>query len=133
MRAGRCNNLKLKSERPCDIVSAMQRPAPGTWAVSRQHGRFLIDLRLIVKAKTTLHGRTRNLSEGGLGATVAGDIALGEFVQLQFQLPESEEPLVFRAEVRYRQGFQYGFRFLSLSEKQLEIIRHAIRDLPLEE
>lgn len=111
----------------------MQRPAPGTWAVSRQHGRFLIDLRLIVKAKTTLHGRTRNLSEGGLGATVAGDIALGEFVQLQFQLPESEEPLVFRAEVRYRQGFQYGFRFLSLSEKQLEIIRHAIRDLPLEE
>lgn len=111
----------------------MQRPAPGTWAVSRQHGRFLIDLRLIVKAKTTLHGRTRNISEGGLGATVAGDIGLGEFVQLQLQLPEVESPLVFRAEVRYRQGFQYGFKFINPTDKQVEIIRHAIRGLPLEE
>lgn len=111
----------------------MQRPAPGTWAVSRRHGRFLIDLRLIVKAKTTLHGRTRNLSEGGLGATVAGDIGLGEIVQLQFQLPELEEPLVFRAEVRYRQGFQYGFKFVNPSDNQVEIIRRALRDLPLEE
>lgn len=111
----------------------MQRPVPGTWAVSRQHGRFLIDLRLIVKAKTTLHGRTRNISEGGLGATVAGDIGLGEFVQLQLQLPEVEGPLVFRAEVRYRQGFQYGFKFINPTDKQVEIIRHAIRGLPLEE
>jgi hypothetical protein len=111
----------------------MQRPAPGTWAVSRQHGRFLIDLRLIVKAKATLHGRTRNLSEGGLGATVAGDIGLGEVVQLQLQLPESEEPLVFRAEVRYRQGFQYGFKFINPTDKQVEIIRRAIHGLPLEQ
>src|SRR5215470_10516789 len=102
----------------------MQRPVPGTWATSRQHGRFLIDLRLVVQAKATLHGRTKNLSEGGLGATVAGDLGLGELVQLQFQLPESQEPLVFRAEVRYRQGFQYGFKFINPSEKQLDIIRH---------
>ena len=111
----------------------MQRPVSGTWAISRQHGRFLIDLRLVVQAKTTLHGRTKNLSEGGLGATIAGDIGLGEFVQLQLQLPESQEPQVFRAEVRYRQGFQYGFKFISPSDKQIDIIRRTIRDLPREE
>jgi hypothetical protein len=111
----------------------MQRPVPGTWAISRQHGRYLIDLRVIVKAKATLHGRTKNLSEGGLGATVAGDISLGDFVQLQFQLPEQSEPMTFRAEVRYRQGFQYGFKFISPTQKQLDVIRRAIRDLPREE
>jgi hypothetical protein len=111
----------------------MQRPVPGTWAISRQHGRFLIDQRLIVKAKTILHGRTKNLSEGGLGATVAGDIGLGDFVQLELQLPEIPEPLLFRAEVRYRQGFQYGFKFISPTEKQIDIIRRTIRDLPKEE
>lgn len=112
----------------------MQRPSPRTWATSRQHGRFLIDLRLVVvRGETTLHGRTKNLSEGGLGATVAGDIPVGEFVKLQLQLPESQELQVFRAEVRYRQGFQYGFRFISPSDKQIEIIRRTIRDLPREE
>jgi PilZ domain len=110
----------------------MQSSTPGTWAASRRHGRFLIDLRLIVKTSTTLHGRTRNLSEGGLGATVAGDIPIGEIVQLQLQLPGSEEPLVLFAELRYRQGFQYGFKFVNPSDKQVEIIRRSIRDLPLE-
>lgn len=132
MLAGHCDNWELKSECSVVLCSEMQSPTPGTWAASRRHGRFLIDLRLIVKANTTLHGRTRNLSEGGLGATVAGDIPGGEIVQLQLQLPESEEPLLLVAEVRYRQGFQYGFKFVNPSDKQVEIIRRAIRDLPLE-
>jgi hypothetical protein len=64
---------------------------------------------------------------------VAGDIELGEFVQLQLQLPESQEPQVFRAEVRYRQGFQYGFKFINPSDKQIQIIHRTIRHLPREE
>ena len=132
MGVSQIGNLRLTI--PVVLWSAMQRPSPRTWATSRQHGRFLIDLRLVVvRGETTLHGRTKNLSEGGLGATVAGDIPVGEFVKLQLQLPESQELQVFRAEVRYRQGFQYGFRFISPSDKQIEIIRRTIRDLPREE
>ena len=108
----------------------MQPQASGTWSTTRKFGRFLIDLRLIVRSKTTLHGRTKNLGEGGLGATVAGDIPNGEFVELQFQVPESSDPLVIRAEVRYRQGFQYGFRFIDATEDQLAIIRAIVRGLP---
>ena len=115
------------------FFSHMQRPRPATWAATRKHGRFLIDLRLIVKSKTTLHGRTKNLGEGGMGATVAGDIPLGELVELQFQVPGATESLVVRAEVRYRQGFQYGFKFLHPSEQQLETIRNAVRNLPADE
>src|SRR5215470_16995136 len=109
----------------------MQRHPPGAWPVTRKFGRFLIDLRLIVRGKTTLHGRTKNLGEGGMGATVAGDLNLGEIVELQFQVPGSPDPLVIRVEVRYRQGFQYGFKFIGATEEQLAIIRSATRELSI--
>jgi PilZ domain len=108
----------------------MQPNAPGTWPATRKFGRFLIDLRLIVRGKSTLHGRTKNLGEGGMGATIAGDIPFGEFVELQFQVPDHPDPLLIRAEVRYRQGFQYGFKFVDATEDQIAIIRNAVRDLP---
>ena len=102
--------------------------------MDRKYERFLIDVRLIVRTKKEmLHGRTKNLAEGGMGATVAGDIPLHEMVELQFHLPESAEPLVLRAEVRYRQGFQYGFRFIPPTEEQAEIIRNGVKDLPADE
>lgn len=93
-----------------------------------------MDLRVIVKTDTsTLHGRTKNLAEGGMAATVAGEIPMGELVELQFQLPQASEPLVLRAEVRYRHGFQYGFKFLPPTAEQIEIIRSAVRGLPVED
>jgi hypothetical protein len=105
-----------------------------TQKVDRKYERFQLDVRLIVRTKTdTLHGRTKNLAEGGMGATVAGDIQLQELVELQFQLPEVADPLVLRAEVRYRQGFQYGFRFIPPTEEQAEMIRQGVRDLEPDE
>ncbi|HEY6249145.1 MAG TPA: PilZ domain-containing protein [Candidatus Angelobacter sp.] len=109
----------------------MQKRKSAAQSASRKYGRSLIDLRLVVKAKTTtLHGRSKNLGEGGMGATVAGDIPLGELVEVQFQVPQVPKPLVIRAEVRYRQGFQYGFKFLQPTEEQLELIRSTVRNLP---
>jgi len=108
----------------------MQRRQPENWTATRKYARFLLDLRLIVKTKKTFHGRTKNLGEGGLGATVAGEIPLGEFVELEFLPPKATEPLTVRAEVRYRQGFQYGFKFIRPTEQQLLIIRTAVHGLP---
>ncbi|MGZ4877046.1 MAG: PilZ domain-containing protein [Candidatus Angelobacter sp.] len=47
------------------------------------------------------------------------------------QLPETQEPLKIKAEVRYRQGFQYGFKFVHITEQQKEMIRRTTRDLHL--
>lgn len=80
-----------------------------------------------------MHGRTKNLAEGGMAATVAGDIPMHEFIELQLQLPETPAPLVLQAEVRYRQGFQYGFKFIDPTVDQVQTIRNAVRDLPLEQ
>jgi hypothetical protein len=101
-----------------------------SWSIPRAFPRFLLDIRLVIRAKEVLHGRTKDLGEGGLGATIPGSIAIGEVVGLELQLPLSNETLSFQAEVRYRQGFQYGFRFLHPTERQRELIRRATRDLP---
>jgi hypothetical protein len=109
----------------------MSRQKQHPWTLPRAHPRFLLDLRLVVKAKETLLGRTKDIAEGGLGATIPGTIAIGEIVELELQLPESPEPLKFKAEVRYSKGFQYGFRFLHVTEQQRELIRRATHDLRL--
>lgn len=79
-----------------------------------------------------LHGRTKNISESGMAATVAGDINLEEAVELQFQLPGTTAPLTIRANVCYRQGFQYGFSFLNLGKEQVDTIRRALSKFPIE-
>jgi len=90
-----------------------------------------LDQRLVVRAKETLHGRTKDIAEGGLGATIPGNIDVGEIVELELHLPNASEPLKFKAEVRYRHGFQYGFRFLNATSQQKEAIRRTTHDLHL--
>jgi PilZ domain len=99
------------------------------WTLPRAHSRFLLDLRLVVRAKETQYGRTKDIAEGGLGATIPGEIGIGEIVELELQLSETTEPLKLKAEVRYRRGFQYGFKFLHATEQQRELIRKATHDL----
>ncbi|MGZ4874795.1 MAG: PilZ domain-containing protein [Candidatus Angelobacter sp.] len=101
------------------------------WTLPRAHSRYLLDLRIVVRTKETLIGRTKDIAEGGLGATIPGSINVGEIVDLELQLPETQEPLKIKAEVRYRQGFQYGFKFVHITEQQKEMIRRTTRDLYL--
>ncbi|HKD80315.1 MAG TPA: PilZ domain-containing protein [Candidatus Angelobacter sp.] len=101
------------------------------WKTPRAFPRFLIDIRLLIRAKETLNGRTKDIGEGGLGATIPATIEMGEIVELEFQLPATPETLRLKAEVRYNQGFQYGFRFIRPSDHYRELIRNATRDLAL--
>ncbi|HLJ85448.1 MAG TPA: PilZ domain-containing protein [Candidatus Angelobacter sp.] len=109
----------------------MQRPTPGNWPATREYTRFLIDLRIVVRTSTKLYGRSKDLGEGGMGATVFGDLNIGEIVEVEFHPPETESPITIFAEVRYRQGFQYGFRFINPSDRQRAMVRQATRNLPM--
>jgi hypothetical protein len=102
---------------------------PPKWSVPRVEPRYLMDQRLIIRSERTLHGRTKDISENGLGATVAGELNIGEVVELEFYLTGSLTPVKLRAEVRYRQGFQYGFHFLNITELEKSGIREAARGL----
>ena len=101
------------------------------WTLPRAHTRYLLDLRIVVRAKETFIGRTKDIAEGGLGATIPGNIDVGEIIELELQLPEASEPLKIKAEVRYRHGFQYGFKYVEITHQQKEMIRRTTHDLRL--
>ena len=71
----------------------------------------------------TVHGHCHTLGEGGLGATVADDLYLGDVVSL-------EMPPLTRTYVRVRniRGIQKGFEFLQLSTTQRQAV-HRLCEL----
>ena len=102
-------------------------PAP---AYVRRFPRFAIDVRLQVRMFQNgefrnCWGRSTELGQDGIGATLTGELESGEIVSLEIPLPLSPYPLKVRAIVRYRQGLRYGFEFLTLSESQRDTIRRV--------
>jgi len=128
-----CRRIALSKSRNGNIVlrfsTAMSQNKQHPWTLPRAHSRYLLDLRIVVRAKETFIGRTKDIAEGGLGATIPSEINIGEIVELELQLPDATEPLKIEAEVRYRHGFQYGFKFVKITEQQREMIRRTTRDL----
>ncbi|HZU32256.1 MAG TPA: PilZ domain-containing protein [Candidatus Angelobacter sp.] len=110
-------------------MRAERKPHP--WTLPRAFPRYVLDVRVTVKADQTLHGRTKDIAEGGIGATIPGDINTGQTVEIELHLPEISEPLAVRAEVKYRRGFQYGFQFQNATDQQREMIRRSAHALPL--
>lgn len=102
---------------------------PPKWSVARVEPRYLMDQRLIIRGGRLLHGRTKDISENGMGATVAGELNIGEVVELDFYLTGSLTPVKLKAAVKYRQGFQYGFHFIGITELEKSGIREAARNL----
>jgi hypothetical protein len=108
----------------------LDKPAKPTEANARRYPRFAIDARLQVRMFQggefrTCWGRSTELGQDGIGATLTGDLETGEIVSLEIPLPLSPYPLKVRAIVRYRQGLRYGFEFLTLSDNQRDIVRRV--------
>jgi hypothetical protein len=106
------------------------RPASRPRAYVRKHQRFAIDLRLQVRMFQegefrNCWGRSTELAQDGIGATLTGDLEAGEIVSLDIPLPLSFHSLNLRAIVRYRQGLRYGLEFLALSQPQRDTIRRV--------
>ncbi len=95
-----------------------------SWPVPRQFERRALEARLHVTAinGSQFRGWCNDVGEGGLGATVAAPLTLGDEVELEFQLPKHARPLRVPARVRYSSGFRFGFEFLSLSPEQRRVI-----------
>ena len=103
---------------------ATKPPAP---AYVRRYPRFVLDVRLQVRMFQdgefrSCWGRSTELGQDGIGATLTGELETGEIVSLEIPLPLSPYPVKVRAIVRYRQGLRYGFEFLTLSAPQRETI-----------
>jgi PilZ domain len=105
-------------------------PTPPAPAYVRRYPRFAIDARLQVRMFQsgefrTCWGRSTEIGQDGIGATLTGELETGEIVSLDMPLPLSPYPVKVRAIVRYRQGLRYGFEFLTLTDAQRETIRRV--------
>lgn len=68
-------------------------------------------------------GRCLDLSEGGVGAMVAGELSAGQHVAIELRLPDVGVPLRARARVRYQGKLRCGFEFVGLPQEQQQMIR----------
>jgi PilZ domain len=100
---------------------------------SRRFPRYPLDVHLSVNVfrsgeNLSFWGRTSELGEDGLGATLTGELECGEVVSMELALPMAL-PIKFRALVRYRDGLRHGFEFLALSAAQRGEVRRVCEAL----
>src|SRR5579863_8667296 len=101
---------------------------------TRRFPRFTIDVRLQVKMFQagefrTCWGRSTEMGQDGIGATLTGSLENGEIVTLEIPLPLTPYPIKVRAIVRYCQGLRYGFEFLTLNDNQRDTIQRVCQYL----
>ena len=101
---------------------------------TRRSPRFAIDVRLQVKMFQagefrSCWGRSTELGQDGIGATLTGSLEPGEIVTLEIPLPLTPYPIKVRAIVRYRQGLRYGFEFLTLNDGQRDTVQRVCQYL----
>ena len=120
-----------------DTGSGTRVPASapaGKVAFTRRFPRFVIDVRLQVKMFQagefrSCWGRSTEMGQDGIGATLTGSLEPGEIVTLEIPLPLTPYPIKVRAIVRYRQGLRYGFEFLTLNDGQRDTIQRVCQYL----
>jgi hypothetical protein len=74
---------------------------------------------------TTFWGRTSELGQDGIGATLSGEVHAGEVVSLEFPIPLPPRVMKVRAVVRYSDGLRCGFEFLVVTEEQRETLHQV--------
>ncbi len=90
---------------------------------NRKLTRFELDkrVRITITQEGTplvLHGRTCDISEGGMCALISGRLKAGSIVRLEVSGLE-EGALALTATVRHAKGFYYGFEFVHMDQKQI--------------
>ena len=89
----------------------------------RRYVRYQLDVRIQASVfregiTTTLWGRTSELGQDGVGATLTGELMPGEVVSMEFPVPVAPFLIKLRAIVRYSDGLHCGFEFLRVTEEQ---------------
>jgi hypothetical protein len=97
---------------------------------NRRFTRYRLDARIQMTVfrdgtTTSLWGRTSELGQDGVGATLSAELKVGEVVALEFPIPIPPYFLKVRAIARYCEGLRCGFEFLIVTDDQRETLRRT--------
>ncbi|PYV97707.1 MAG: hypothetical protein DMG89_13360 [Acidobacteria bacterium] len=111
------------------VNTGRTKPSPAS-ANQRRYARFPLDIRIEVHVLRkgsgfSFWGRTSELGLDGVGATLTGELEVGEVVSLELSLPMVAHPAKVRALVRYRDGLRHGFEFLTMNKEQRNALRRV--------
>jgi PilZ domain len=101
---------------------------------SRRFPRFRYDARIEAVVfrdgeNVGLWGRSSELAIDGVGATLSGEVSVGEVATIQFPIPLPPHVMKLRAIVRYNQGLRCGLEFLVVTREQQETMRLVFETL----
>lgn len=96
----------------------------------RRYSRYRFDVRIQLSVfrngeTVTCWGRTNELGQDGIGATLSGELQAGEVVSLEFPIPLPPNLMRVRAVVRYSEGLRCGFEFLVVTDEQRLMLRQV--------
>lgn len=121
-----------KGERPQRLLATVDELLGSgmqlKWPLTRTNNRYPIAVPLTVSVmrRGVVHkiaGRSTDLSEGGMSASMHQELLPGEMVTVEFVLPTFRAPFSIRSRVLHRNIDSYGFEFLNVENEQLEAIR----------
>ena len=109
-------------------MSASGYPTSGFGGVRRRIPRYPVAVPVDVTvlrsgAASSIPGRSLDVGEGGVAAVLAAELQTGEWVAVEFQLPNVGHSLQTKAVVRHHNQLRCGFEFLGLSRDQRVMIR----------
>jgi hypothetical protein len=90
----------------------------------RRFKRYGVDKRIrVFTGSKTFNGRCNVLSEGGFGAVIAGKLQERAIVKIELAMDAIGKTLLsMGAEVRFVNGFNYGFEFVAPTFAQKQMI-----------
>jgi c-di-GMP-binding flagellar brake protein YcgR len=108
-------------------------PSPVTDSSIRRYPRSIFTAPLTLRhlgaeGVRKLRGITLDVSEGGMGALVQGDLRLGEAVEVDLQL--DEQVLNAVAIVRHTSSVRSGFEFLGMTSEERSRITEIMSRKP---
>ena len=109
-------------------MTASGHPSSGFSGVRRRIPRYSVAIPVDITvlrsgAPANIPGRSLDLGEGGVAAVLAAELQLGEWVAMEFKLPNAAQALQTKAVVRHHNQLRCGFEFLELSGDQRSMIR----------
>jgi TonB family protein len=126
--SNRIEPSQIKSNHVEPNMSASGQPSSGYSGVRRRIPRYSVAIPVDITvlrsgAPASIPGRSLDLGEGGVAAVLAAELQLGEWVAVEFLLPNAGQALQTKAVVRHHNQLRCGFEFLGLSGDQRSMIR----------